>query len=84
VVASIKFEKIDKSSTSAPSSPLAGPGTGRCSYCVTRKLNITPITPEIIATKTKYAKSKRIAMTKSKNKHDVNTVVDSKSRRIAT
>jgi hypothetical protein len=84
VVASIKFEKIDKSSTSAPLSPLAGPGTGRCSCCVTRTLNTTPTAPEIIATKTKYAKSQRIAVTKSKNKHDVNTVVDSKSRRIAT
>jgi hypothetical protein len=43
-----------------------------------------PAVPEIIATKTRRAKSKRIDVTKSKNKHDVDTILNSKSKRIAT
>jgi hypothetical protein len=51
VDASKWFEKIDKSSTSAPSSP---PGRTRDEseeLCLTRTLNTAPAVPEIIATK---------------------------------
>ena len=41
-----------------------------------------PAVPEIIATKTKHAKSQRIAVTKSKKKHD-QSIMNSKSKRIA-
>ena len=54
------------------------------SCCVTRTLNTAPAVPEIIVTKTKHAKSQRIAVTESKNKHDVEIIVNSKSKRIAT
>jgi hypothetical protein len=50
---------------------------------VTRTLNTAPTAPEIIAAKTKYAKSQRIAVTRSKKKHD-RSVVNSKFKRIAT
>jgi hypothetical protein len=50
---------------------------------VTRTLNIAPTAPEIIAAKTEYAKSQRIAVTKSKKEHD-QSVVNSKFKRIAT
>jgi hypothetical protein len=43
-----------------------------------------PAVPEIIATKTKHANSKRIAVTAAKKKHDEETVVHGKSKRIAT
>jgi hypothetical protein len=52
------------------------------SCCVTRTLNTAPAVPEIIATKTNYAKSQRIAVTKSKKKHE-QSIVNSKSKRIA-
>ena len=50
---------------------------------MTRTLNTAPTAPEIIAAKTEYAKSQRIAVTKSKKEHD-HSVVDSKFKRIAT
>ena len=37
---------------------------------VTRTLNTAPTAPEIIAAKTEYAKSQRIAVTRSKKEHD--------------
>jgi hypothetical protein len=37
---------------------------------VTRTLNTAPTAHEIIATKTEYAKSQRIAVTRSKKEHD--------------
>ena len=60
----------------------AGPGTSLRSRCVTRTLNTAPTAPEIIAAKTKHAESQRIAVTKSKTKHD-QSVVNSKFKRIA-
>ena len=53
------------------------------SCCVTRKLNTAPTVPEIIAATTEYAKSQRIAVTRSKKEHD-QSVVNSKFKRIAT
>ena len=50
---------------------------------MTRTLNTAPTAPEIIAAKTKYAKSQRIAVTRSKKEHD-HSVVDSKFKLIAT
>jgi hypothetical protein len=50
---------------------------------VTRTLNPAPTAPEIIAAKTKHANSQKIAVTKSKKKHD-QSVVNSKFKRIAT
>jgi hypothetical protein len=61
----------------------AGPGTSLRSCCVTRTLNTAPTAPAIIAAKTKHAKSQKIAMTRSKKKHD-QSVVNSKFKRIAT
>jgi hypothetical protein len=61
----------------------AGPGTSLRSCRGSRTLNTAPADPEIIAIKTKHAKSKRIAVTESKNKHDVDIVVYSKFKRIA-
>jgi hypothetical protein len=62
----------------------AGPRTSLRSCCESRTLTKAPADPKIIATRTTRAKSKRIDVTKSKNKHDVDTVVYSKSKRIAT
>jgi hypothetical protein len=39
--------------------------------------------PEIIATKNTHAKSQKIAVEVSKNKHDVKVVMNSKSKKIA-
>ena len=39
--------------------------------------------PEIIATKNTHAKSQRIAVKVSKNKHDVKVAMNSKSKKIA-
>jgi hypothetical protein len=80
VAASTKFEKINKSSTSAPSSSLSR--TRNKSEELLWKLNTGPAVPKIIATRTKHAKSQRIAVTESKNKHDVD--VNNKSKRIVT
>jgi hypothetical protein len=62
----------------------AGPGPSLRNCRGSRTLTNDPADPEIIATRTTRAKSKRIDVAKSKDKHDVDTVVYSKSKRIAT
>ena len=53
------------------------------SRCGSRTLTNAPADPETIATRNTRAKSKRIDVAKNVNKHDVDTTVYSKSKRIA-
>ena len=62
----------------------AGPGPSLRNCRGSRTLINDPADPEIIANRTTSAKSKRTDVAKSKNKHDVDTAVHSKSKRIAT